>query len=595
MTRRISRLASAALLLMLALIVLAAPLRQPASGQAAPTPLPLYALPSQATERAYTGSSLALLPDGRTLIVANALNNTATIAIPTLDRVIAELPVGRDPRSVAVTPDGAFALVANRLDASLTVIDLPDVAVAGTIPLGGASPVQVVAGERGLAYVALRDSNEVVEVDIAARSVRRRIPAAAAPNGLALWGEFLYVTHFWSGELSLIYLPGGQVTAHTTIAPGAGVAASIAPDIARGLAYVPYTGLNAANPAPIYDNLAYPAVARVDLRSLQADPAGLISLDSADRPVNLPFSAAVDRFRQRLYVAHFGSDSVTVLDTATGAVRAHIPVGSGPFGVTLTVDASLLYVHNLFDGTISTINTASLEVMRVQVVAPLDVPAETLIGAQLFNGAADPRMATFHGVSCATCHFDGLSDGRVWLGINGGQNTPLLYGLAETAPYLASGGWDDLADIELKIRALQAGSGLVDGLPLATSGDLHAGLADDLDALTTYLTRLQPSALPPAGTDASRARGQAIFSEQGCAECHSGPAYTDLNRHDVGTGGPVDTPSLRWLPLSAPYFHDGSAASLRAVFELPGTHQIAHLLPAADLAALLDALNSLPQ
>ncbi len=594
MTRRPGPLA-AVTLLALALMALAVPLRQTASGQAAPTPLPLYALPSQATERAYTSGSLALLPDGRTLIVANALNNTVTLAIPTLERIITVLPVGRDPRSVAVTPDGAFALVANRLDASLTLIDLPNAAVLGTIALGGASPVQVVAGERGLAYVALRDSNEVVEVDIAGRSVRRRIPTAAAPNGLALWGEFLYVTHFWTGELSLIYLPSGQVTARTVIAPGAGVAASIAPDIARGLAYVPFTGLNTANPAPLYDNLAYPAVARVDLRALRADPAGLIALDSADRPVNLPFSAAVDRFRQRLYVAHFGSGAVTVLDTASGAVRAHIPVGSGPFGVTLTVDGSLLYVHNLFDGTISTINTSSLEVMRVQVVAPLDVPAETLIGAQLFNGAADPRMTTFHGVSCATCHFDGLSDGRVWQGINGGQNTPLLYGLAETAPYLASGGWDDLADIELKIRALQAGSGLVDGLPLATAADLHAGLSDDLDALTAYLTRLQPSALPPAGSETSRARGQSLFTDSGCAQCHAEPAYTDLNRHDVGTGGPIDTPSLRWLPLSAPYFHDGSAATLARVFELPGIHQIAHLLPPADLAALLDYLNSLPQ
>jgi cytochrome c peroxidase len=65
----------------------------------------------------------------------------------------------------------------------------------------------------------------------------------------------------------------------------------------------------------------------------------------------------------------------------------------------------------------------------------------------------------------------------------------------------------------------------------------------------------------------------------GCATCHLPPRYTDSTlaapfiKHDVGTGdGPderfgsaFDTPSLRGLWDSAPYLHDGSAASLRDV------------------------------
>lgn len=560
--------------------------------QPAPTPLPLFALPGPTSGRVYAGGSLALLPDGRTVVVANPLNNSVTFAVPSQERIVAGLPVGRDPRAVAVTPDGALALVANRMDGTLSVIDVHAMAVIATVDLGGASPVQVVAGERGLAYVALRESDEIAEVDLASLTVRRHIPADDSPAGLALWGEFLYVTHFWPGTISLIYLPQGQMIAQALLAPGAALAGSLSLDASRGAAYVPFTSLNAANPAPLYDSLSYPRIVRIDLHNLE--PASeSIALDSADRPVNLPLSAALDRFRQLLYIANYGSGTVSVIDLTTGAARAHIAVGSGPTGVLLNTDNTLLYVHNMLDGTVSTINTSSFSVMRVQVVAPLDIPADLLIGAQLFTSASDPRMTTLNGVSCATCHFDGLSDGRVWAGINGGRNTPLLYGAADTAPYLWSGTWSDLAAVELKIRALQAGQGLIDAGQLMIAG-AHAGLDSDLDALTAWMLHLAPPALPPSGSAEIRARGAQIFAEQGCAACHSGPAFTNQQLYDVETGGLFDTPSLRWLSLSAPYFHDGRAATLRDALEQPGVHRVAYALTPSDLDALLNFLSSLP-
>ena len=89
--------------LLLALGLIGLPRTGPAQSQAVPTPLPLYALPNPSVDRAFTGGSLAILPDGRTVVVANPLSNSVTVAIPTLERVIAELPVGREPRAVAVT------------------------------------------------------------------------------------------------------------------------------------------------------------------------------------------------------------------------------------------------------------------------------------------------------------------------------------------------------------------------------------------------------------------------------------------------------------------------------------------------------------
>lgn len=69
---------------------------------------------------------------------------------------------------------------------------------------------------------------------------------------------------------------------------------------------------------------------------------------------------------------------------------------------------------------------------------------------------------------------------------------------------------------------------------------------------------------------------------------------SDLQRYDVGTGGTFDTPSLRYLWISAPYFHDGSAATLEDVFTLPGAHQLALKVAPDDISALVAYLQTLP-
>ena len=56
-------------------------------------------------------------------------------------------------------------------------------------------------------------------VVIEARQVIGDIPTPPLPTGLAIWGDFLYVTHFWSGQVSLIYLPMRQVV--ETVSTGA--------------------------------------------------------------------------------------------------------------------------------------------------------------------------------------------------------------------------------------------------------------------------------------------------------------------------------------------------------------------------------------
>ena len=85
-------------------------------------------------------------------------------------------------------------------------------------------------------------------------------------------------------------------------------------------------------------------------------------------------------------------------------------------------------------------------------------------------------------------------------------------------------------------------------------------------------------------------RGRALFfsPDVGCSDCHRGSRLTDSRfaadgepvLHDVGTLGElsggrlggeltgIDTPTLHGLWLSAPYLHDGSAATLQELLTL---------------------------
>lgn len=599
---------AAFLLVLLALVPLAS-LTSPATAQQQPpTPLPLYAIPNANFEVAYVSSSIDLLSsDNRTVLVANMLSDSVTILAPAEDRLYGEVPVGDDPRSLAVTPDNRFALVANRMSNSLTVLNLQnlrEVTVERTIPLPGTAPVAVVTGDDGIAYVALQLSNRVVGVDIATGEIVMTVEMdAPMPTGLALWGEFLYVTHFNDGTLSLIYLPQERVINTVVTSRDAGLFAGLTIDISRATAYLPQSRLNTGLSSVTYDQIAVPLVNTLNLRDLTIDPLeGQINLSVADRPVSMPFAAAIDRFSQRLYVANAGSNDVSIIDLTTGLARGHIPVGANPRGLVLNADSTRLYVHNALENTLSVIDTSALEVLEVVPVSQLNLSADQLIGQTLFYSAIDPLMSSGNLVSCATCHFDGLDDGRIWAGFSETpRSTPMLLGLPETPPYLWSGAWNELVDLELKIRAWQAGHGLAPDLPVnPTADDIFFGLSPDLDALTAYLNSLRPPVRyapdSPATGDASRVvQGREIFEAEACASCHVGSAGTDLSSYDVGTGGTFDTPTLRWLWLSAPYLHDGRAATLESVFQQGSTHNLLGRRSLDDISALAAYLLTLPQ
>jgi YVTN family beta-propeller protein len=62
---------------------------------------------------------------------------------------------------------------------------------------------------------------------------------------------------------------------------------------------------------------------------------------------------------QNAYITNQGSNTVSVIDTATNTVTATIPVGSQPVGVAVAPDRSKAYVGNANSNDVSVIDTAT--------------------------------------------------------------------------------------------------------------------------------------------------------------------------------------------------------------------------------------------
>lgn len=234
-------------------------------------------------------------------------------------------------------------------------------------------------------------------------------------------------------------------------------------------------------------------------------------------------------------------------------------------------------------------------------------PPEVALGRTLFF---DPRLSGDNRLSCASCHdphrrfSDGrpVAHGRARLK----RNTPALLNLEARAPYF----WDGRAasleeqallpitnpeelaqDLGALERELGADPGYAarfreafgaEGLTRAT---IARALAAYERTLVSAGSRYDRYLLGDAGAlTAEEVQGLRLFAGKGeCTTCHTGSLLTDNGFHNVGVPGEdpgraepmrggamratFKTPSLRDVARTAPYFHDGSAATLEDVLD----------------------------
>ena len=199
-------------------------------------------------------------------------------------------------------------------------------------------------------------------------------------------------------------------------------------------------------------------------------------------------------------------------------------------------------------------------------------------------------------MSCSTCHPDnGRTDGLRWDlpsdGLGTPQRTRSLLFAHKIRPTTARGVRD----------------GIEDSVPKGLLFFRHMPEPELVEPLIAYLKSLEPEPSPylvDGELSVAAKRGKDLFEGKAkCVRCHEGKLGTDLKAHDVGTLGKFDrpedvfyTPKLVELFRTAPFLHDGRAATLKEVFtkyDPEESHGKTSKLGPSELDDLIEYLNSL--
>ena len=557
--------------------------------------------------RYYSSSSIVVSPDDVYIAATNPDSDSITIVNAQSLKVKAEIDVGDDPRTLSFTPDSKNLVVSNHGSDTISIVNIEKGVEIAQYPVGF-MPYGVV-NNGDYVFVSEFGFGRISVLDLSTGIVVGHVSVDEFPSAMALdsIGKRLFVTHFSSGIISVIDLITFTVVQRISTGSDTNLSQFIAVNSDGSKAYIPQTRSNVTNEALLFDTTVFPIVNVVDLSQFTLLNSERITLDTADEPVNMPFAVALSPDNKTMYLANAGSNDVSVIDLETNKGIGHIEVGANPRGIAITENGANVLVNNALDGTLSVIDTSTLRVSGKVTLTNIPLNKNILDGKRIFNSSESPLLSTDNWISCSTCHFDGMMDSRTWLGFSDGpRNTPSLLGVKDTLPIHWSGDFDELHDVEITIREIQIGNGLVTGEIHDSLGPSHVGLSTKLDSLVVYMESIETRSSPYQSDTESINNGKSLFAKYGCNSCHMQPFYTDMKLHDVGTGvaskeknshgrgTKFDTPSLRGIWMTAPYFHDGSAQTLEDVFQIGTVHNISFKMNEQEIVALITYLKSLP-
>jgi YVTN family beta-propeller protein len=561
--------------------------------------------------------AVAVAPDGKRAYVSDKTANCVVVLDLASGKAVGEIAVADEPNGLALSADGKRLYVARRKAHAVAVIDTAAGKVIDQIAVG-LWPVAVTLSEpTKRLYTCNRGDDSVSVVDLPAGKETKRIPlvrepfcAAATPDGSrVVVGNFLPQGAGTDPSLAAVVniLDASRLEPVATIKlpPGASVVTSVCTSPDGRWAYVvyslgrfrlPITQLErgwvhtyALSILDVKAGTLYATLLLDDLVSGAADPWGVVR--SGDG--------------KTLWISHAGTHEVSILDIGkvhdllegrlppelaevkegareniwvriskdrsliphltndltalyiAGAIRRVASGGIGPRGLALGPDGKKLLVANYFSGTVAVLDQHSGSTLGNIAVGPQPETNATRRGEIYFH---DARRCFQSWHSCASCHPDGRVDALPWDfmrdGIGNSKDVISLVGVGHTSPHNRRATRPNPREC---MHTGVIGSHLIVPEP------------SDVDDLLAYTTSLQPEANPrmPQLREAAE-RGKAIFEgKAGCAHCHPAPYFTDHKMHSVGFLSPLepdgkyDTPSLIEAYRTAPYYHDGRAATLK--------------------------------
>jgi cytochrome c peroxidase len=282
-------------------------------------------------------------------------------------------------------------------------------------------------------------------------------------------------------------------------------------------------------------------------------------------------------------------------------------------------------------------------------ISPLRVPTglderKVELGRQLFH---DPRLSRDNSVSCATCHDlarGGVDRLPLSIGVGGQKgevNAPTVYNSSLNFRQF----WDGRANTLEE----QVAGPIQNPVEMASTwGEVLAKLQEDNEMLAQFraiynsnptaaavqnaIAEFERSLITPSRMDrwllgeanaitSQELEGYRLFRQHGCVACHQGEnvggnlfqrfgvmqdyfAGRQIDDTDPGLGRfrvtkreedrfVFKVPSLRNVALTAPYFHDASAAMLEEAVSKMGLYQLGVDLPKEDVQSIVRFLHTL--
>ncbi|MRG92413.1 hypothetical protein [Polyangium spumosum] len=564
---------------------------------------------------------LAITPDASTALVTSPwAHAVSAVDLGTLKKRWT-LDVPREPRAVVALPDGKTAYVTHLVRAALTRIDALDgEARAKDVPFPGAplrTPADPLRREAAtLAYSA------VLSPDGARLFVPR--------HALGAMGESA-----WNGQNTVDILSVVEERPLAERAPRWFVmqAKSFQKTISEFGFEHDDPHLTGPAPSQIGEVFVQPraVVYRKKTRTLLVASEGTDHLVELDALSLDPSLGALRKYD--LGATRSDDEKDKPGDTRCGA----------PTGIALSEDEATAFVFCRSSHDLAIVRLDAYDKRAPYEPAPPAIfslgpdflPEQAALGRRLYYNARDWLVS--NAFACAGCHPEGRDDGHVWHediresfdekgkyepgaihafedkqafeGFMKGvpRQTPMLAGrVAAHGPY----GWKGESP-NLKHRVI-IGFGIhrwLGGGPLSHSADKTIPRAE---AILAFARRgLVPPPRHNREKTAEEERGEVLFNDPnvGCATCHLprteytnralvglGPWAFDKARFDAEPEGDwkFKTPSLLFLAGSAPYYHDGSAATLEELVERNGK-RMGHTdhLSKEDRAALVAFLKTL--
>jgi YVTN family beta-propeller protein len=152
---------------------------------------------------------VAVDPDSRHALVTNYSENSVSVVDTATGKVIKTVAVGVNPTAVTVFPRDHYAFTTDYYGNTLSVINTATLKLVGTVPVG-VHPDGVAIDPKGeFAYVTNSGSNSVSVIDVHTQKLIRTILVGRAPQKIAIDrdGRHAYVTNFGDNNVSVINLP----------------------------------------------------------------------------------------------------------------------------------------------------------------------------------------------------------------------------------------------------------------------------------------------------------------------------------------------------------------------------------------------------